>query len=479
MKRIHWLGPLVALGLVAVGLVACRAGSLAGNATIPVARWRFLGATQLQSQSKVPALVAAFSGTNAGAVGARLATNLTRVLLQRLDRPDADGALKTLAPLMLDVLRNESAGEISTTGWRLTVKLPSERWPAWQQSGNALLSLRGPATGGVLSYTNGWLTTGSGAVAGKGWMTLSNDVAFAGEGDLARIFNRSSTEWPSVKISAGLGEGSVTTQATLDFSEPPLGPLPAWKLPEKMAHAPFSQFTAVRGVSRVAGRLDWWREVFAGQPPDQIFCWAQPEVEFRNWLAVPTADPVGDLRRLFAVASKQFGVPGGRSGRMVMATNQLAFAILDTFKGLQPVVSQVKQQKDTFLLASMYPASASTNLISANLRRLLAEPGLVFEDAESTPDAIDHWNVLFQLNHMLQSHLPNARHAKGHAWMFELRGALAESESVGRQVSPTRFHFQRRSSIGLTGLEMVLLSRWLDGDDYLLRHVGPPPLPKP
>ena len=121
MKRIHWLGPVVALGLVAVGLVACSSGSLAGSAATSVARWRFLGATQLQGQSKVPALAAAFSGTNSSAVGARLATNLTRVLLQRLDRPDADAALKTLAPLMLDVLRNESAGEIAATGWRLTV----------------------------------------------------------------------------------------------------------------------------------------------------------------------------------------------------------------------------------------------------------------------------------------------------------------------------------------------------------------------
>ena len=162
MKRIHWLGPLAALGLVAVGLVACSSASRVGAAPARVARWRFLGATQLQGQSKVPALAAVFSGTNSAAVGARLATNLTRVLLQRLDRPDADAALKTLAPLMLDVLRHESAGDITATGWRLTVRLPADRWPAWQQSGPALFSLGGSANSGVLTYTNGWLTTGSG-----------------------------------------------------------------------------------------------------------------------------------------------------------------------------------------------------------------------------------------------------------------------------------------------------------------------------
>jgi len=479
MKRMRWLtmGAMGALaGVTAVCLVACSSGPRHAAVGSTVARWHFVGATQLQSQSTAPAVASLLKGTNSGPAGERLATNLVAALMQRLGRTDGARMKAALAPLMLDLMRHESAGDVATTGWRLKLKLPPERWSAWQNARTVLGELSGATTATVLTYTNGWMSASWGSLSVPDWLSLGNGV-FAAEGDLTRIFDgTASANWPRVQFGATLEENTVISRASLDFQQPPLTPLPAWKLPERVAHAPFSQFTAVRGISQLAARIDWWREAFAGHPPDQMFWWSQPEVPFRNWMAVPSTDPTGDLDRLAAAAGKFFG-QHGRSGRVAEATNHTAFAILDTLKGLEPVVTRVKQNADSFLLGSLYPAARSTNTMSDKLRRLLAAPDLVFQDAEFTPEAIDHWNVLFQLNQILQSNLPNARNARAHSWMFDNRTLLGDAETTIRVVQPKRLVFERKSSFGLTGIEFVMLTRWLDGGDYHPRRSQVPPTP--
>lgn len=477
MKRIAWLGSVMVAGVAASWLVSCSSGPQGAPAAASVARWRFAGAAQLQAQTAAPALAALLNGTNSTPTADRLATNLVRVLWQRLGRPDAAGASAALAPLVRDVLRYESAGEVTATGWRLTVKLPAERWPTWQQAKDSLAALSATPAGSILAYTNGWLTAGAGAVGGTGWLSLTNGAVLAAEGDLARIFDGSPAQWPRTRVGATLEAGRVLTRAALDFSTPPFGAVPDWKLPERMAHGPFSQFVAMRGIAEFGARLPWWRDAFGGQPPDQLFAWSQPEVPFRNWVAVPTKDPLGDVDRWFDLAGKVFGAGAGRAGRPVMPTNRTAFAVLDTLKGLEPVVTQVKQGDQAFLLASLFPADRTTNSISASLRQRLAEKDLVFQDAEFTPEAIDHWNVLFQVNQILLSRMPNARNARAHSWMIDNRTVLGDSETVIHRTTPTHFVLERKSSAGLTGMELVLLTRWLDGTDNQLRRVGLPPLP--
>lgn len=466
---------LVAVGVAAVGLTSCSSGPSGSSSSPAVARWRFVGGGALQSQSGAPALAALLGGSNSIPAGDRLATNLVRALCQRLGRP-AGADVAVLSPLMRDLLRHESAGEVTSTGWRITVRLPADRWPAWQKAGGTLASLSAQAAP-VLGYTNGWLTAGAGKVGGGGWLALTNGNVLVAEGDLARVVDGLAAQWPRVRVGAGFEDGKVVTRAQMDFTAPPLGPLPEWKLPERMAHGPFSQFVAMRGAQELGGRLDWWREAFGGRPPAQLFAWSQPEVPFRNWIAVPSQDPSGDLERWFQAFGRVFGGPGTRTGRVVMATNHSAFAVLDTLKGLQPVVSPVRQGNDTFLLASIFPAERSTNALSAPLRRRLAEKDVAYLDAEFTPEAVDHWNVLFQLDQMLQGRLPNARNARAHAWMIDNRSALGDSETVVRQVTPTRLAFERRSSAGVTGLELVLLTRWIDGQDNQVRRMALPPTP--
>ena len=487
-----WPTSLVA-GMALVGLTDAKspAVELAPNPTVDsrkavgfaesetrrmMARWSFAGSEQLGKQLVAPVLAGVLSGTNSIAFGERLAARLAGALWHRMGRPEDADVPAELVGLMLDLLRHESTGAIAADGWQVRVRLPDNRAAAWQE-GVRIIGSAVPDGIVRISSTNGWLTVAGGKDWNENWLSLKPGAVLAAEADLAKVFNGMPDEWPHIQFDATLEDGRVLTRATADFSRPPLGPLPKWRLPEKMAHGPFAQFTAIRGISPLASRLGWWRDVFNGQTPDQMFFWSQPEIEFRNWIAVPSQDPSGDLERLYFLAGQMFGEGRLRSGRPVMSTNRIAFALLDTFKGLQPVIRRVGQGEGAFLLGSLYAANPSTNRLSPKLREAISGADVVLQDAELTADAVSHWNVLFQLNQMLQQHLPNARNARANAWMFEHQPSLGAAETQVRQVLPTRLTLERRSSLGATGLELVLLTRWLDGTDHALRGSRLPPVP--
>ena len=138
MKRLTALLPLLFV------LFACRNAAGRSSSTPPaIARWHFQGATFLETQTVAPTLAKVASVPGAEAVGARLATNLIRGLTQRLSLADGPALTSALAPLANDLLRYESAGEVTAQGWRLTVHLPSDRAAVWQQKVAALFESRG------------------------------------------------------------------------------------------------------------------------------------------------------------------------------------------------------------------------------------------------------------------------------------------------------------------------------------------------
>ena len=280
MKRRNFWPSLLSLGAAVWGLVACRPeprGTPRAPTELPtaVARWHFVGGAQLQQQRVAPTLATLLTGTNSDAAGERFQTNLIRALLARLGTTDPAGETVVLAPLLGDLLRYESAGEIANPGWRFTIRLPAERLSLWQSGMTRVFRLESAGRPTSWQYTNGWLTVGAGVPGGSGWLALSNGAVLAADGDLARITGGLAAHWPRATIQADLVTNQVVLRGALHFAQAPLsaGPLPAWTLPERAAHPPFSQFTAARGIGEFLGRLPWWRSLFDGHPPDQFFYW--------------------------------------------------------------------------------------------------------------------------------------------------------------------------------------------------------------
>ncbi len=307
------------------------------------------------------------------------------------------------------------------------------------------------------------------------WIPLLPGSFLNLDGDSSVLFSGSSEDCPRFQLSAELATNRVMTHATLDFMTPPLGPLPEWRLPEKMAHAPFTQFTAFRGGRSWLERQAWAREIFGKETPDQVFAWSTADGQMCSWLAVPVADPRGNLERIFSTLEPHFGTNGFLFGRLELATNHEAVAVFNPL-GIKPVIAHIRQGDQDFLFGALFPGGASTRPIPRGLLAMIAEPNLVYQDVEFSPESIQHWNAIFQCYQVLKGHPVNASKAQAHPWMWSAQSELGDAVTAVHRVSPTQFTLERSSTIGFTGLELVLATRWLDGPikPVLVGH-----LPKP
>ncbi len=481
---------LLALALAALFVVGCHRED-GGKDGAVVARWRFRGVEFLGNESRIPQLKAALALPEAALVGPRAATNIAAALVQRLTGTTNASLGAQLHPLVQALARHESAGEIAAGGWSLAVKVPAAESTA---AGNSVMSLPrmpGQAAGvPAVQYTNGWILAGSTAA----WIgraaalpPLANDRMLSGDFDLAVIGNSDPKHWPKVHLEAFATNGMVRTSGRLVFASAPMGSLPEWKIPDTLIHDPIIQFTTARGIDGFVAANPWFQTLSGGTAPAQTTVWSQPEVPFRTWFSAPVEDGPARIAKVQESLDKRLGTnpPAGEyRGVTVLNTNKTAVAVYDpvAVKGLLPSVSTARQKEQDFLVTSIIRPSKSTNPMPVELLGELNTPDLVYYDWEITAEMYSHWNVLFQYNNLIRGIKANAFQPRAYNWIAAAAPKFGNSVTTVRRVSPTEFDLSRSSSAGLTSLEWVLLTRFLDGP-IVTQHGGAqmpvPGLPAP
>lgn len=103
---------------------------------------------------------------------------------------------------------------------------------------------------------------------------------------------------------------------------------------------------------------------------------------------------------------------------------------------------------------------------------------MVAYEWEIAGESFIHWNVLFDFNNMVQRRMAFPVNARARKWFMSIAPSLGNSVTEVFRLSPTEFSFVRKSDVGLDGLEMTLLARWIDAPyDNLKGRFGAPPLP--
>ena len=446
----------------------------------PIARWHAVGGQALREQAAVPQLKAALSHPDAAGVGGRVATNMARFVVQRMAGAEDAARASRLVPLVEAILDHESLGEVTRHGWHVAVRVP----PAVAaRMAEAAASLRVAGAPPTLS-TNGWFLAASDAPGlARAWKETGRPVAgfVSAELDLPRVLGTGHDAWPFLKASLFPSNGVVRTAASLSFAAPPLAEPGPWKIPDGAIRDPIIRFQAIRGAAPLVEKVGWMATLAGGAAPSQLFGWAQPKNVFRNWVAFPVEKPAArlakvesDIRPLFAESA------GGPryEGRLVMATNNSALAVLG-LKACQPALLPYQQDGQQYLIASLTPPMVSTNPLPAELVAQVHRPALVAYEWEIAGESFLHWNVAFDFNKMAQRLAPFPARALARRWFMNIAPDLGNAVSEVLRVSPTEYTFLRKSDIGLDGLEMTLLSRWIDAPHGLHARPGAlPPLPK-
>lgn len=449
------------------------------SAPVVETRWRFVGGATLARQTNAPALREILLLPESAALRATLVTNVTRRFWQ-LAAGTTNAPAEALAaaqPLVADLLDQLSIGESlrPAPGRReFALALPAdaqraERWQAaWPKFFAAAQAVRGGAPGKPqVTVQSGWIVAVSDAGLTPPAEVLKTLAKIPAEPQAVLHAEGTVADGPAFALVAKVREGNVHSQLRLKLTQPLPARLPAWDRPS-IIHDPIVKFTAVRGVSTWLSALPWLKELALGDVPDQFFVWANPVSKnfpaMQTFLAAPVPQPEAWVDRVAARLQPLFSPvsgPAALAGTLMLETNRHSLNIgnLPTPPRLLPL-----HEKDhSYLVLGLMPQARNTNALPREMLARLDAPEVLLYDWEITAETARHWNVVGQTADMLHRRVPmNLR--PGSVWLAAAAEKMGEAVTEATVSGPAELSVKRKSAAGFTAPELVLFSRWLDGE---------------
>lgn len=461
-------------------LVLCIAAILAlvpANAAGPnprtEIRWRFVGGLALQTQTNAPVLRKVLTLPETPAVGPSVSRHLAetwwRFTTGTTNIPPA--ALEAGISLAQDLLRHASAGEVVPVkggrGIAVAVQLPADRiavwekrWPAWV---GALQTARGQASGTQprLLVKDSWVLAVSDATTHPPDSTLVRlTTASPIPGALLQWESHVSGQ-PAFDLTFAPTNGNVRVEGHVRPIQPIPERLPDWMVPQ-FIREPLVQFTAARGLDPLTA--GWWdpKASTGSGWPNQLFVWGQPNKSYRYpYFAAQYDDPTGYLKRMNEIHRGGFAPvdPTPRyKGELFASTNRL---VLAGGLPLAPMMEAMMKEKKPLVTLAMIPLVKTTNPPSPEMLAQMNRPDMLVYDFEFTSDSIRQWNAALQLPDLLEGRsvvttTPAVR------WLLAAGPLIGECVTTVTRRDASEALIRRKSPVGLSGLELALIAKWLD-----------------
>lgn len=513
---------LVSLGLTGCGKKPEETKSpvttppAAAPATQPddlLVRWHFAGGEQLAGDTNAGALHEVLALPIAAEYRARILERLSQlpfhVLRSQLEVATNDFAA-AIRPLCDDLLAAESFGEVcggsNATDLAFAIRLTDERAAVWSATlSNVLAHWIGaapsPLAGGPagsweikranardivrLTKAGGWLVLGAGreklslvdelsariksggrpaSVAADNWldMTVDSDWLSRSVGLPAACVA------PSGKAELTVsGEGGfVRAKGRLLAAQPLRWRPETWTIPTNLIREPLISFTAAQGVAARLGQFSIFSELGV-PPPNQCFFWALDKIPFQSYAAFPVADAAAVLTRSAPRmtsfyerhASLIIGQLQAHVTNHMVAWTGLPF--------VAPQVEAVKDETGEFFFLGAFPNSAgAATLPTELLERVQDRTNLVYYDWEITQGRLLEWRALCQLVNIVCGRDIATSNDLSQCWIEAIAPKLGNSVTEITVDAPQELSFTRKSAIGLTSLELLLLTEWLDSPDF-------------
>ena len=398
-----------------------------------------------------------------------------------------------LRPLLDDIASAELQLEVAerrglTPAWSLTVKLDDVRASLWQTNLGRLLAIS-PATKASAPFSvirrDKWLVVAQG-IAGTVPAAISN-VWLEGEANLAKLAPllrfATNVPWPRVEFTMSSKGDLTRTEARLRFAEPQQFALGPWRVPTNSIRDELVSFTAAQGFADWLGRQPLIKQINVKPLANQFFAWSRTDIPYQTFAALPApgAARVAGHLGVTAPALLNSNLQQKAWGKLLYVTerNELVWQGLPL---LLPFVRSAPEAGADFLLAGtmagLVPKGANTNPPPAELFAQFQRTNVVYYDWEITELRLQQCRQIAQLITMLKPQMIAFPPPAGGAWLDAVGPRLGNTITEVTSLSATELRLVRSSHIGLTGIELVLLARWLDNPAFpSLQYPEPPPMP--
>ena len=471
----------------------------------PAFRLHFAGLNHLATNAAATKLNALLQSPEAIAarkqIHDRLAVTLPRTLFGAASSTNATALLR---PLLDDLAANKFLFETHDAhgaSWVLTVFLDASQRARWSTNFWQAIGARPVALPPVSPGTSAW----SAKAADGGLLTVANfeDCLMVSKAalnaplpanpapgrhpalstnvidlvaDIARLQPAlelpKAVAWPHFSVSVTLRGEALRSEATLKFVNAEPWKLTAFSLPTNSVRDPLISFTAVQGFGDWLARQPEFKAWQLQTAPNQFFAWARSDVPYNLLAAAPMAGASNAVVRAAPHALHSLGtnIANAGIGRIAFTTNRTEIGWVG-MPILVPFVRPAPEPGDDFLLfgsmAGIIPMGLNTNPPPAELlNQFLPRTNLVYYDWEITEAKLAQWLPILQLSAMLSPSPAFPSAAAASQWLRSVSPKLGNTITEVTAASPTELKVVRRSDLGLTAIELALLTRWLDNPAF-------------
>jgi hypothetical protein len=249
-----------------------------------------------------------------------------------------------------------------------------------------------------------------------------------------------------------------------------------WKIPTNMVMEPIISFTCAQGIAPLLNQIKGFSELRLKNPPNQMCLWAQSTMPVQTFLTVPMPDPTNVVKeiapRLPGLVKAHFAtVPGS----FLWISNRAEWI----WSGLPLLIPHLRPERapnGDFLFAGLFPPGKSNAAPAELFGQVLGRTNLIYYDWELTQERLAQMRHMAQLLDIIEKRQLPTTNSIAFRWSREIEPFLGNSITEVTLASPKELSLVRKSDIGLTGVELIMLMRWIESAGFPLRYEPPPPL---
>jgi hypothetical protein len=278
------------------------------------------------------------------------------------------------------------------------------------------------------------------------------------------------TNFERVHVTANGDGANMITHGELTLSHSVALKLDSWTIPTNVIPEALANFTAVRGMQPWIASTKLWKDSKAGLPPDQYYSWTSQGSPLQMYVAAPLPGDGEQLRQLSAVLLEK--------GNSWLATNGVGNlqAAPDgnglVWNGLpmaSPFLKSVDAGSGKIALAGLVqdPAPASNPAVSGEMYQdIIRRTNLVFYDWELSGPRTESLLYVGQVLRIGTRRPQLPSDSVGVAWLNALMPRLNSSTTLVTLSDTNKLTVIRKSTLGLTGWELHLLTDWLESPGF-------------
>src|SRR5207249_4846401 len=252
------------------------------------------------------------------------------------------------------------------------------------------------------------------------------------------------------------------------FPKPLPIPLEPWSIPTNLIIGPLVRFTAVRGIRQLLAE----RPPFAGSDSDatpfQAYTWDSAGVPFEKFFALAVSNAPKALGRLSESLTNLLAPRFGPSYGMIATSTNGSKLEWTGLGHAAPFVQAETNSGGQYLFGGFAPHVIRTNRVSQDLlAHILEGTNFVAVDWEFTGESLVHWRYLDDVYRIVfDRHGPRLNDSLSLKWIANNLTNLSQSLTEIKIADSQRLMVGRRSTIGLTAVELDYLANWLEMPDF-------------